>query len=62
MRYKDKVSHLLGIIENKTISLKNSVENGSLSKDDATRVLDTLLKDIEYTQSLIDLEDRDMPL
>ena len=62
MKYKDKVSHLMGIIENKVTSLKNAVQSGSLNKDEAERLLEVLLKDIEYTQSLIDLEDRDLPV
>ena len=61
MKYKDKVANLLGLVENKLTNLKGSVESNMLSKDDAVRLIEALQKDVEYTVSLIDLEDRDFP-
>ena len=59
MKYKDKVSSLLQTVENRLISLKRGVENNVLGKEQIFSQVDLMLKDLEFAQNTVDLEDRE---
>ena len=59
MKYKDKVSSLLQTVENRLISLKRGVENNALGKEQIFSQVDLMLKDLEFAQNTVDLEDRE---
>ena len=60
MRYKDKVSDLLGNVENKINSLKNGVQNNAYTPDELVRQFEEINKTVEYIQGLVEKENWEM--